>query len=257
MAQLGYVGGAEEQVDDEQRARYDRSGDWMHTNGIDHHPEHDLIVLSSPHLSEVFIIDHSTTTAEAAGSTGGRWGHGGDLLWRWGNPRNHGAGTDDDQVLGYQHDPVFLPDAEDGRLRLLVFNNNVQGLADDERGFSEVLELTLPFDPARGFVGEPGQAWGPSEASWSYRDPGRFHSAFISVAQRLPNGNTLICSGAGGRVFEVTPEGETVWDYRNDLGGTLDPPDHAGKAPPYSLFRATRVARDAPGMVAVLEAAGR
>lgn len=252
MAQLGYVGGADEEPDAEERSRLDKSGDWMHTNGIDYHPRHDLIVMSSPELNEVYIIDHSTTTAQAAGSTGGRWGHGGDLLWRWGNPRNHGAGGDDDQVLGYQHDPSFLPDAPDGSLRLLVYNNNVQGLGEDERGRSAVLELSLPFDPERGFVGTPGEPWGPAAPDWTYEDPGRFHSAFISGAQRLPDGHTLICSGAGGRVFEVTREGELVWDYRSDLGGTLDPPDHAGHAPPFALFRATRLAPDHPGLRRVL-----
>ena len=61
--------------------------DWLHTNGIDYNAEYDLIVLSVPRMNELWVIDHSTTTEEALGSTGGRWGKGGDLLWRWGNPR--------------------------------------------------------------------------------------------------------------------------------------------------------------------------
>ena len=80
-----------------------------------------------------------------------------------------------------------------------------------------------------------------------------FYSAFISGAQRLPNGNTLICSGAAGRLFEVTREGRIVWDYRNPLGGDVDPPDHAGKAPPLALFRGARYAKDHPGVRALLE----
>lgn len=47
---------------------------------------------------------------------------------------------------------------------------------------------------------------------WSYANP-RFFSTNISGAQRLPNGNTLITAGAGGRMFEVTPKGEIVWEY--------------------------------------------
>jgi hypothetical protein len=89
---------------------------------------------------------------------------------------------------------------------------------------------------------------------WSYEDRENFYSAFISGAQRLPNGHTLICSGAGGRVFEVTPNGETVWNFRNNLGGDVTPPDHAGHAPEYALFRAERYAHDHPGVVALLAA---
>ena len=50
------------------------------------------------------------------------------------------------------------------------------------------------------------------ELVWSYTEP-RFFSTNISGAQRLPNGNTLITEGAGGRLFEVTKEGKIVWEY--------------------------------------------
>ena len=52
----------------------------------------------------------------------------------------------------------------------------------------------------------------PEKLTWSYSDPGRFLSERISGAERQPNGNTLICQGESGRVFEVTPEGEIVWE---------------------------------------------
>ena len=51
------------------------------------------------------------------------------------------------------------------------------------------------------------------ELVWVYNDNLRFHSTYTSNAQRLPNGNTLICESAAKRVFEVTPGGETVWEY--------------------------------------------
>jgi hypothetical protein len=51
------------------------------------------------------------------------------------------------------------------------------------------------------------------ELVWVYNDDLRFHSAYTSSAQRLPNGNTLICESASQRVFEVTPECQTVWEY--------------------------------------------
>ena len=42
-----------------------------------------------------------------------------------------------------------------------------------------------------------------------------FFSSFISSARRLPNGNTLINEGMNGRIFQVTPAGEIVWEYVN------------------------------------------
>ncbi|MFT7677992.1 MAG: hypothetical protein ACI8QC_001978 [Planctomycetota bacterium] len=233
MEALGYVGGDEE-PDDEDLAQLDKSGDWMHTNAIAYDAEYDLIMLSSPELNEIFIIDHSTTTAEAATNEGGRYGHGGDLLWRYGNPRNYGAGTDSDKRLWYQHNPSFLR-GPDGDLRVLVYNN---GSGRPDKSYSSVEELVLPFDPESGFQLTQGAAYGPSQPAWSYSNPEGFYSAFISGCERLPGGNTLICSGAAGHIFEVTPDGEVVWDYYNTLGGEITPPDHAGKAPPKALFRA-------------------
>jgi len=252
MEALGYLGGDDEDVDTEVDEDFQRDGDWLHTNAVDYDEASDLIVLSTPHFCEVWILDHSTTTAEARTSRGGRYGHGGDLLWRWGNPRMHGAGTEADQRLFYQHDPRFVR-GTDGELRLTLFNN---GGRRPDGNYSTVEELVLPFDPVTGFTNEPGQPCPPSEPVWTYEDRDGFFSAFISGAQRLSNGNTLVCSGVSGHVFEVTPDGRVVWDYFNGLGGDVPPPDHAGKAPTHALFRATRLAWDHPGVRAVLGSSG-
>ena len=64
---------------------------------------------------------------------------------------------------------------------------------------------------------------------------------FTEFTQRLANGNTLICSGTQGRVFEVTPSGDIVWEYVNPFGGGEQS----------ALFRATRIALDHPGLRAL------
>jgi hypothetical protein len=258
LAAIGYVGGAEDEEEVETDAggpassELDRDGDWLHTNAVAYQAEHDLIVLSTPNYCELWIIDHSTTTAEAAGSSGGRYGRGGDLLWRWGNPKNYGRGGEAERRLFYQHDPTWLSYGG-GALGLLVFNNG-RGRPEGDYSYSSVDELPLPFDPERGFTRAEDAPFGPEEPDWTYA-PGRedFFSAFISGAQRLPNGNTLICSGAPGRIFEVTPSGLVVWDFKNPYGGEVEPPEHAGRAPPLALFRATRLPRNHPGVVALLD----
>ena len=74
------------------------NADWIHTNSIDYNEEFDQILLSSRTFSEIWVIDHSTTTEEAAGHTGGNSGMGGDILYRWGNPHAYRAGREDSPV---------------------------------------------------------------------------------------------------------------------------------------------------------------
>lgn len=248
MRALGYIGGKQDAGPSGPKAD-EPDPDWMHTNAVHYHAGYDLIALSSPRLDEIWILDHSTSVAEAKGSSGGRWKHGGDVLWRWGNPANWGAGPKSARKLFGQHDVRFLPGE---RLALSVFNN---GLSRPDGKWSSVDELGLPFDPARGFVREPGQDFGPTEPAWSYAAPERssFYSFFISGAERLPNGNTLVCSGAQGRFFEVTPEGDLVWEYLNPFGGEIEhsfgkATSRPSKVEPHAVFRCARYAPDHPGL---------
>ncbi len=259
LAALGYSGGdAGVEVEEEDPAKpadvqQGHGPDWLHTNAIDYNPEHDLIALSTPQMCEVWIIDHSTTSAQAAGHRGGRRGKGGDLLYRGGNPKNYAAGTAADQALFYQHDARWIPPGLPGAGNLTVFNNGAG--RDGGEGYSSVDELVLPFDPALGFERE-GPRFGPEKPSWSYSAPDSFFSSFISGAHRLANGNTFVCSGVDGRLFEVTPAGKVVWEYLNPFGGEVQP--SFGKAaggnaaptgvPPKALFRGTRIAKDHPGL---------
>jgi len=246
MAALGYAGGDEEEdEEDGQRLERGKNPDWLHMNSVNHHPELELLALSTPTLNEIWVIDHSTSREEARGSSGGRWGRGGDLLYRWGNPRNYGAGGDAERRLFYQHDPQWLPDEGDG-LKLTLYNN---GRGRPEGDYSTAIVLELPFDPERGFLREEGAAFGPEAPAWSWGSEGTLFSPFISGTQRLTNGNTLICEGANGRLVEVTAAGDVVWEYVNEHAGEPAPPTEI--APPTkggALFRATRIPADAAAL---------
>ena len=184
-------------------------GDWTHCNGIDYDPVHDWIVISARAADEIWVIDHSTTTAEAAGSTGGNSGKGGDFLYRWGNPAAYRQGTAADQLLSGQHAANFIPEGEPGAGNLLLFNND-----GGPNGTSVVWELALPLDQADQFVtgGGPNGTWGPAGPLWSYSSAA-IDSNVMSGARRLPNGNTLICSAVAALLVEVTPAGQVVWQH--------------------------------------------
>jgi hypothetical protein len=204
------------------------NADWTHFNAVAYNAELDQIVVSVHTFSEIWIIDHSTTTAEAAGHKGGRGGKGGDLLYRWGNPRAYGAGTKADQRLFAQHNAHWIPKGLPGVGHLLIFNN---GSNRPDGSYSSVEEIILPADAAGQYARKSGAAFGPEKPLWSYSAPKKadFFSFFISGAQRLANGNTLICSGANGTVFEVTPAKEIVWKYINPVMGLVR--DFPGKGP--------------------------
>ena len=218
MRALGYVGGEDEDEEGESPQGGRGGSDWLHTNSIDYHAGLDLIVLSVRSLGEVWVIDHSTTTEEAAGSEGGDFGRGGDLLYRWGNPRNYGMQSAR-QLFG-QHDATWV-EGEQGAPGILIFNNG-SGRPGDV-SYSSVIELALPFDAESGFERVGGRAFAPEAPAWEYTAPEKadFYSSFISGAQRLASGNTLIAEGASGRLFEVTRAGEIVWEYVSPHGGDL------------------------------------
>lgn len=201
--------------------------DWTHVNAVDYNADLDQIFLSSPEFNEIWIIDHGTTAKEAAGHTGGKRGRGGDLLYRWGNPAVYRAGTKADRKLFYQHNAHWIPKGLPGAGHLLLFNN---GGGRPGGAYSSVDEYVLPLDANGLYTRENGKAWGPTEPVWSYSAPNKkdFLSSFISGTHRLPNGNTMICSGANGTLFEVTPEKEIVWKYVNPakggIGGPAAPP---------------------------------
>jgi hypothetical protein len=227
--------------DQDRRPR--REPDWMHVNAVAYNAELDQVVVSSPHFCEIWIIDHGTTTEEARGHTGGRRGKGGDLLYRWGNPRAYRNGTKADRRLFYQHNIHWIPRGLSGEGHLLVFNN---GDGRSPVAYSSVDEFVPPTDPDGRYLRDEHGRFGPAEALWSYSAPDKkdFFSSYISGAQRLPNGNTLINEGAYGLVFEVTPEKETVWKFSNPIKNVPPP----RPAPPRLFEALPRFARAALGL---------
>jgi len=188
--------------------------DWLHTNSIDYNEEYDQILLSVHNFCEIWIIDHSTTTEEAVGHTGGNSGKGGDILYRWGNPMAYGAGNKSDQKFFEQHDATWIDSGCPGKGNILVFNN---GVSRPQGKYSSVDEIIPPVDSNGSYYIESGSAYGPKEQLWIYTTENLtdFYSHYASSAQRLSDGNTIICDAPGGRFFEVTPEKEKVWEYIN------------------------------------------
>lgn len=188
--------------------------DWNHINAIDYNEELDQILLSVKVFDEIWVIDHSTTTEEAAGHTGGRYGKGGDILYRWGNPQTYNCGDAEDQLFFGQHGTNWIESDCPGAGNILVFNNYAGGYSTR---YSSVDEIIPPIDEYGNYEYTPGLAYGPSKQKWVYTadNPTDIFSAICSNAQRLPNGNTLICSASQGLFYEINKNDQEVWIYNN------------------------------------------
>jgi hypothetical protein len=199
------------------------NADWDHANAIDYNPDLDQILISVLKMSEIYVIDHSTTTEEAAGHTGGDRGHGGDILYRWGNPQVYQRGDENDQYYFVVHGGVWIDAGLPGEGNILTFNNGDRpGTGND---YSSVEEIVPPMDGSGNYIIAPGEPFGPAAPIWVYQDPPGFYSKNRSGCFRMPNGNTLICETADRNIFEVTPGGSTVWQYT--------PPAAVHRAPRY------------------------
>ncbi|HXQ47316.1 MAG TPA: aryl-sulfate sulfotransferase [Caulobacteraceae bacterium] len=132
------------------------------------------------------------------------------LAWRFGHP-----------TTSSQHHARWLPN---GNVHLFDNGTRREGLP-----FSRVIEV----DPKTSAI------------VWEYQanPPMAFFSPHISSADRLPNGNTFICEGGSGRVFEVTRRGETVWEWHNPFAETV-----RGSQTSFALWRAHRYAPDHPAL---------
>lgn len=231
LQSLGYVGGGGGAVDP-------RSGlpDWTHANSIAYNADLDQIVMSVRGPGELWIIDHSTSKEAAATDKGGRSGKGGRLLYRWGNPQAYQRGAPQDQMFFGQHDVHWIPKGCPGEGNLLVFNN---GDNRKDGAYSSIEEIKPPLKADGSYEIKEGAAFGPEKPVWRYVASPKesFFSQFLSGVQRLPNGNTLICSGMTTEIFEVTSDGRTVWKKR-----LTDLPQNPAPEPP-----GRRMAQGGPG----------
>lgn len=189
---------------------YSIQKDWMHMNGVDYNPTLDQITFSSHNLNEIYVIDHSTTTTEAAGHTGGNSGKGGDILYRWGNPAAYGAtGT---KIFNVVHDAHWVPVGYPKGGCLGAFNNK------GGTGNKTCIDVIQPPYNGYNYTLTPGSAYTPSTYTWRHTYSGSA-SQNLGSSQQLPNGNTFICIATSGYLYEIDSNQTVVWS--KSIGGSI------------------------------------
>lgn len=221
---------------------------WVHLNSIDYNEELDQILLSAHEYNEIWIIDHSTNTAEAKGHTGGNADKGGDLLFRWGNPAAYKRGDIGNQYFFGQHNPQWIKSGYKNAGKIMLFNN---GLNRPNPTFSSIDIIAPIFDTAlQAYRLSNNQSYFPDTLFWRYKDPipENFYSYYISGVQPLKNGSYLICSGAGGLFFEIDSLNNKTWQYTNPVNnfGVFTQGDSAFNN---GVFRCTYYAEDFVGFL--------
>jgi len=216
--------------------------DFTHSNAIDYNAELDQIMITSRHLSELYIIDHSTTTLEAAGHSGGNSGMGGDFLWRWGNPQVYQQAGAQEQKLFFPHDAQWVAPGYLDEGKISVFNN----FGDGSGTFSSVHLLEPSFEG--GVYQMENGIFLPLDYDWSWS--GSILGVVVNENNRsgtlsLPNGNVIITQTSLGQVSEITKEGELLWTYKNPSGLVICPQYEIPER--NDIFRGEKYPEDFPG----------
>ena len=188
--------------------------DNLHINAIDYNEDLDQILLSVRAFDEIWIIDHNTTTEESAGHTGGGYEMGGDLLYRWGNPLAYKCGSEEEHMIFKHHAARWIEKGCPGEGNIIFFNN---GFCRPEKLYSNVLEIKPPTNDNGKYFLNSDSIFGPEQPEWEYNSEksSRFYSERFSSAQRLANGDTLICLGEPGKILLVNSENKVIWRYKN------------------------------------------
>lgn len=183
---------------------YNPQEELLHMNGIDYNAELDQIAFTSRFSNEFYVIDHSTTTAEATGHTGGNSGMGGDLLYRWGNPAVYEeSGT---QVFNTVHDVHWISaDHPEFANNFAVLNN--QG---GSGGKAACDVINPPYD-GYNYTHTASQAYLPS--TYTHRVETGKTSQGQGSTEQLENGNMLLCvpSMSLTYIYEIDSDGNTLW----------------------------------------------
>ncbi|MTE27961.1 aryl-sulfate sulfotransferase [Winogradskyella ouciana] len=224
---------------------FDPINNWLHFNAIQYYEEFDQIVISSRRMSEVWVIDHNTTTSEAAGPAG-------DILYRWGNPQAYGQGTEMDRKLYGQHTPYYIPTGLPNEGKLMIFNNGFQRTPE----YSQVDIIEPPVDINGNYTYVANTAYGPTDTFYTFpstppTEPSDFYSAIVSSARQLPNGNILICEGREAHFFEIDSNENVVWEYISPISNADGTVYEQGEpSPPNNFsFRATKFSPDYPAFI--------
>lgn len=222
----------------------EQNSDYIHFNAIDYHADLDHILLTARHLSELYIIDHSTTTEEAAGHSGGNSNRGGDLLWRWGNPQVYQQGSVEHQALDQPHDAKWVEKGYADEGQLSVFNNG----GDGSGTFSSIHLLAPLFD--QGNYQQQEGRYLPVDFSWSWSGTILGEVLFESKksgTHALSNGNMMICQTSRGQITEITKTGELLWAYINPHGFGFTDQYETIQDAENTIFRGEKYSANHPG----------
>ena len=201
---------------------------WNHFNGIDYNPQLDQILISCRCNNEIWVIDHSTTTAQAAGHSGGPTAKAATCSIAGVIPSNTNSARKPTRCSGSSTAASGFRPTTPAPATSSFTTTVMVG-----RGYTSVDEIVPPVDAYGNYSRSAGAAFGPTNFYWTYtNNPAtNFYCSDIGGAEREPNGNTLITYGTHGTLFEVTTNGTTVWSYINPetttplAQGSAIPPD--------------------------------
>ena len=190
--------------------------DWIHLNSIDYNASLDQILVSSHSFDEIWIIDHSTTTAQAASHAGGNSNKGGDILYRWGNPQAYNNGSVANQKFFGQHNAHWIENGLPYQNQIMIFNNG-NGRTG---GNYSTIEIINP--PVSGFTYSTTLPYLPTSTSWIYNANNTYslYAQNISGAEQLSNGNVIFANGPSGIFKEINSTGTVLWEYVNPLNNS-------------------------------------